>query len=426
MRLLSRYNRSLLLISGLGLLLISGLFYFTFNYYLDRQIDQDLEEETLEVRNYAKNNVFYRANNFEDLVVQYKQVPSLNGQRKLGDTLFYNPIKKNKESGRYLSTDLFINGKNYRVWVIASKFNRNEEVKSIFLIIVLPVIFLLVIVLLINGVMMKRMWLPFRMLLANIQKFNINHKHPFEPINTTITEFRQLNDAVLELAKKVKSDYSEVKLFTENASHEMMTPLAVINSKLDTMLQFNLSAEEQSEILVDLYRATAKLTKLNQSLLLLVKIDNSMPQPNEEIEVDQLINDKLEFFQELITSRRLNVNTTLNQVKILGNSNLFEILANNLLSNAIRHNVEGGTIKIELNDAELIVSNTGYGQPLDENLVFERFYKDPTSEGTGLGLAILKQVCGKMGYRLTYTFSNGLHHFKVMLPGNLENKLFSR
>ncbi|NQX31621.1 HAMP domain-containing histidine kinase [Pedobacter boryungensis] len=385
-------------------------------------MDQDLEEETLEVRNYAKNNVFYRANDFEDLIVQYKQVASLNGQRELDDTLFYNPIKKIKESGRYLSTDLSINGKNYRVWVIASKFNRNEQVKSIFLIIVLPVIFLLVIVLLINGIMMKRMWSPFRKLLGNIQKFNINHEHPFEPINTTITEFSQLNDAVLELAKKVKSDYSEVKLFTENASHEMMTPLAVINSKLDTMLQFNLSAEEQSEILVDLYRATAKLTKLNQSLLLLVKIDNSLPQPNEEIDIEQLINDRLEFFQELITSRKLNINAQLKHVKVLANANLFEILINNLLSNAIRHNVEGGAINIKLNQTELIVSNTGSAQALDENLVFERFYKDPASEGTGLGLAILKQVASKMGYQLTYRFMDNLHHFKVRFSSDKESK----
>ncbi len=412
MNLLTKYNRLLLLISMLGLFLISCIFYFTFNHYLDKQIDQDLEEETLEVKAYAKQGVFYKANNFEDLIIEYKEVKFLIHKTSLVDTFFYNPIKKYEEAARCLKTYLSINGKNYQVTVIASKFNRNEQAQRISVIIILPILVLLIIVLLVNRILMKKMWAPFTSLLINIQKFNINHEHPFEPINTTISEFSTLNNAILALSEKMKSDYSEIKLFTENASHEMMTPLAVINAKLDTMLQLNLLGDEQAEILNDLYKATAKLNKLNQSLILLMKIDNTIVSEQEEINVSTLLEERIQYFKELIYNRKLTTKFSLMDTKVFENKYLFEILINNLISNAIRHNIEGGSIEIKLGIDEMIFINTGINKPLEEPIIFERFYKDPASEGTGLGLSILKQVCIKLGYKLSYQFI-GRHSFSI-------------
>lgn len=414
MKLLSKYNVLLLIISLTGLLLICGLFYFSFNYYLDRQIDKNLVEESLEVSGYAKDGVFYKANEYEDLIVQYKAISRATGKQNSADTIFYNPIKKYKESARYFKTDLIVGGKNYQLLIIGSKFNRSEEIKSIFLIIFLPVLLLMIIVMAVNGFLMNKIWSPFRKLLSNIQQFNINAEHPFEPIETSISEFKALNNAIMELSQRAKSDYSEIKLFTENASHEMMTPLAVINANLDLMLQHNLLGEEQSELLGELYRATAKLNKLNQSLLLLVKIDNSIVS-EETIGVATIIEERIQYFQELVSSRALVVHSLLNNTTIISNRYLFEILVNNLLSNAIRHNVDGGTINILLSENELVVSNTGAAHSLDEKLIFERFHKDPVSDGTGLGLAILKQVCDKLHFPFSYHYIGGLHTFKIHL-----------
>ena len=174
MNLLTKYNRLLLLISMLGLFLISCIFYFTFNHYLDKQIDQDLEEETLEVKAYAKQGVFYKANNFEDLIIEYKEVKFLIHKTSLVDTFFYNPIKKYEEAARCLKTYLSINGKNYQVTVIASKFNRNEQAQRISVIIILPILVLLIIVLLVNRILMKKMWAPM----------------PWEPPSGKICPFR--------------------------------------------------------------------------------------------------------------------------------------------------------------------------------------------------------------------------------------------
>ncbi|MGY0036463.1 sensor histidine kinase [Pedobacter sp. NJ-S-72] len=306
-----------------------------------------------------------------------------------------------------------MNGQPYEIMIMASKFERQEQIKSIILIILLPVMILLLILWMVNRVLIKRMWLPFRQLLTNIKAFNINQEKVFEPIHTRIEEFQELNKAVLDVSLKVKSDYREIKLFTENASHEMMTPLAVINSKLDTLLQSNTLGKEESEILADLYKATSKLTKLNQSLLLLVKIDNNQLQDKEEIDLKVLINEKISYFQELIQKRDLQIETKMSSFSVFANRSLIEILINNLFSNAIRHNYSGGSVLITITEDSLIFSNTSSRGALHPLKIFERFYKDNASDGTGLGLAILKQVCLKQNYKLNYSYEHEYHQFKI-------------
>lgn len=193
----------------------------------------------------------------------------------------------------------------------------------------------------------------------------------------------------------------------------MMTPLAIINSKLDTMLQSDRLGKEESETLADLYKATSRLTKLNQSLLLLVKIDNNLINNQEDIDISALIVERLFYFQELVQNRNLSVITTLNPVTLKTNGHLMEILLNNLLSNAIRHNYERGNIEINLSTDGITIKNTGGVQPLDEDRIFERFYKDGSSEGTGLGLSILKQICSRQHYGLKYTYTKNLHCFHI-------------
>lgn len=423
MKLFSSYNRILAIITLTGLIVIGFLFYQTLGQYINKQIDDHLYEELLEVRDFTHvKNILPSPDGFDDVIVDYKKINKLSDKIKyFADTTFYNPKKKHDESARYLRTELILNGQPYEVMIMASKFERQEQIKSIILIILLPVIILLLILWLVNRILIKRMWLPFRQLLINIKAFNINQEKVFEPVQTNIEEFRELNNAVLEVSLKVKSDYKEIKLFTENASHEMMTPLAVINSKLDTMLQSNTLGKEESEILADLYKATSKLTKLNQSLLLLVKIDNDQLQDKEEIDLKALIEEKISYFHELLQKRELQVETKISVFSVFANRSLIEILINNLFSNAIRHNNDGGSIMITIKNDSLIFSNTGSPTALHPQKIFERFYKDNASDGTGLGLAILKQVCLKQNYELSYNYSQEYHQFIINFNSS-ENK----
>ncbi|TDG34969.1 HAMP domain-containing histidine kinase [Pedobacter changchengzhani] len=378
-------------------------------------MDHDMVEEIIEVKEAAAKNVFYKPHEFEDLIVNYKPIDNLNQPLTTlyGDTSFYNPLKYQLERGRYLKTQLILFGKPYMVTVVASKFEREEQIKQICLIIFLPMLLLFGILLLINRVMMGKLWRPFEKIVQNITKFNLRQDHAFEPVNTPIREFKTLNDAIVLLSNKVNIDYREIKLFTENASHEMMTPLAVINAKLDMILQSNVLDNDYGEILADLYKATSRLTKLNQSLLLLVKIDNNTINEQEQVDVKELVVEKINYFQELIHKRSLVLITNLSESTIFSNRQLMDVLINNLFSNVIRHNYEGGTIEILLNQSTIIFKNTGTKVALNAEKIFDRFYKDKASEGTGLGLSILKQICVKQDFNLNYQYENDLHIFTV-------------
>lgn len=412
MRLFSAYNRVLLITSIIGLLIIGFLFYNTLGNYLNKQIDNYLIEELLEVKDYTRNKANYPAHVvFEDLVIKYHKIAKIETKRHFGDTVFFNPKKGFKESGRYLEEDLALGGQNYNVTIIASKIAHIDQAKSIFLVIILPVLGLLIIILLVNRLMMKRIWLPFRQILVNLKSFNLNHGGNFEKIDTSIVEFKELNDAIVDISQRVKSDYKEIKLFTENASHEMMTPIAVINSKLDMMLQATNLSEEESKNLIDLYSATAKLTKLNQSLLLLVKIDNNLLKDKEEVNLKKLIEEKLAYFQEFIQQKNISIRLNLSDKHLLMSRYLADILLDNLIGNAIRHNKIDGSIDIELSATKLVVSNTSEADALDASVAFERFYKSPSSEGMGLGLAIVKQTAELHQFKIIYSFEQNLHSF---------------
>lgn len=415
MKLFTSYNRILAGITLSGLLVIGFLFHKTLEQYINRQIEDHLYEELLEVKDFAHvKNIVPTPDGFDDIILAYKRLQKIDDKRHLfADTNFYNPKKKHHESGRYLKTQVLLNGEPYEVKIIASKFETQEQIKSIVLIILPPVLILLMILWVVNRFLIRKMWLPFKALLRNIKAFNVNKEDLFKSIDTNIEEFKELNDAMVEVTLKIKSDYQEIKLFTENASHEMMTPLAIINSKLDTMLQSNSLVKEDSEILEDLYRATSKLTKLHQSLLLLVKIDNNQLQNKELINLETLINDKIIYFHELIIERNLKLTANLNKSIIYANRSLIDMIVNNLFSNAIRHNFDGGTIEIKLQQNNLQFSNSSSQTQHDPEKIFNRFYKDNASDGTGLGLAILKQVCVRQNYSLHYSYQQGLHIFTI-------------
>lgn len=414
MKLFTQYNRVLMITNLVGLLIIGVLFYMTLTHYLNEQLDDGLTEELMEVNDFTHaRNILPVPTSFNDLVAEYKKIKTADGKSFFADTIFYNPKKHVKERARYLQADINFNHQAYRVLIMSSKVEREEEIRSICMAIVLPVVLLLIILFGINRIMINKLWGPFRQLLVNIKAFNVNREEPFDQVFSPTLEFRELNDAIVDLSLKVRSDYKEIKLFTENASHEMMTPLAVINSKLDTMLQSNLLGVEESETLADLYKATSKLTKLNQSLLLLVKIDNNLQHDVEDIDVKDIVEEKLNFFHELINRRKLVVEVDLHSFCLSTSKQLIDILVNNLFSNAIRHNKDDGIIKIMLSKGLLVFCNTSNYSALDEEFIFERFYKDPSSEGTGLGLAILRQICNRQNFQLSYNYDNQLHCFQI-------------
>lgn len=416
MKLAEKYNRANLLTSLIVLTITGIIYYVAIHFILTEKMDRDLVIEEREIEAYVKN--YHRLPSPGDFLHQKVEYELLKeGQsieRDFYYSEFYNEEEKELEPGRNLATTIALDKKNYLVTISKSRAESEGLVRIIFLITIGVTILLLVSLLLINRLVLNRIWQPFYQTLNRMKAFNLAQKEDMRSNNTKIDEFNELNTAVATMAERVKKDYRELKTFTDNASHEMMTPLAVINAKLDLLLQESPLDSKQGVLIEEIYHAVSRLSRLSSSLLLLAKIENKLVTEQESLNLKHFIEEKAIHFQELMQNKGIKYSQQLQPKEINMSKYLLDILLNNLFSNAIRHNYQGGNIHIDLSENKLVISNTGNENGLDDQQVFERFYKNPASEGMGLGLAIAKQIINLQNFQISYVYRNNLHTFTLL------------
>ncbi|MFD2288236.1 sensor histidine kinase [Pedobacter petrophilus] len=414
MKLSTHYNRVNILTSSVTLIITGVIYYFFIHLILTNKLDKDLAVEENEIRQYTHTyQKLPLPATYLDQQVSYRQSPgNSNDIREFNNTTYLNQKENEQEPGRSLVTTVNLKGQNIQVTITKSRVESEDLVRVILLITLGVTLILLVSMFIINRFILSRLWMPFYNTLKRMKSFEVTKMEALSRDTTRIDEFIELNQSVNAMADRVKQDYRELKSFTDNASHEMMTPLAVINSKLDSLLQSEPFTQQQGTLLEDIYQATGRLSRLHQSLLLLAKIENNLITDAQEIDLKDLVESKVRQFQELFEKDILTIEVRLSNKTVVMSRYLADIVLNNLFSNAVRHNLHGGRIVIELSETALVISNTGKNFNEKERL-FDRFSKSNESEGLGLGLAITKQVCNLYGYQITYQQINGLHIFSV-------------
>jgi len=415
MKLASQYNRVNLFVSLIVLLLTGVIYYVVIHFILTEKLDKDLRIEEDEIRAYVSTyHKLPLPGDFQDQKVAYRPVKKDDTSgRKFSNCVYLNEKEKEEEPGRSLLTYIMVNKQMFEVTVVKSRLEAEGLIKLIFLITLGITAFLLLVLFLINRFLLNSLWRPFYGMLDQMKAFNLADKNEINTEFSKIDEFTELNQAVLAMSQRVKQDYKELKSFTDNASHEMMTPLAVINSKLDTLIQTAGFSDQQGELIEDIYLAVGRLSRLSHSLLLLAKIENNLIKNEELIDLKELLSQKARQFQELLQSNEISISLTLEAKAVSMSKYLADILLNNLMSNAIRHNMKSGHIDVLLSADQLIFSNTGIATALDDTRTFERFNKTASSEGMGLGLAISRQICNLYGFKLSYQYENGKHSFII-------------
>ncbi|RFZ95585.1 sensor histidine kinase [Mucilaginibacter conchicola] len=414
MKLIDRYNRISLLVT-IAIIIVTGfVYYLTISYILTNRVDRDLLVEENEIFAYVKlNKALPQVFKSDGLKIRF--VPSATDDiaRSFGNAMFYNEEENEQEAGRMLTSSVKVGGKTYRIEIIESKVETEYLIRFIFFITLGIILVLLTLLLIINRILVRRLWKPFYRILEGIKLFNLADKNGINPVTSDIDEFRDLNVEVTAMSGRVMNDYQSLKGFVENAAHELMTPLAVINSKLDTLMQVGEMTDKQGEIISEVYHTVGRLKKLNRSMLLLSRIENKLMAERETIDLAEFIDDKLNEFQELLAERGIGISKDLKPCPVTINRDLLTVMLNNLLGNAILHNTANGQIEIRLNQNELVISNTGANTALNEQKVLQRFYKSPESEGSGLGLTLVKEICDSYGYLFGYSFEAGLHLFEI-------------
>ena len=316
---------------------------------------------------------------------------------------------------RCLSKVIYLNKKPYRFNI---ETNIEETQETIFFISITTVFLFVLIVgglLVLNRRLSKSVWKPFRETLDQLKTFSLNNQTKIEFSKTDVSEFDELNQSLTKLIEHNVSVYKTQKEFTENASHELQTPLAILKNKLDILLQNQDLTEKQYQIAEEMNRALSRSSRINKNLLLLAKIDNKQFD-SETFHLNEVLNQSLEILQEHFEQKNISVNTEISDnVKVNGNIGLTEVLINNLIINAIRHTSINGSISIKLNNSVFEVSNSGT-EKLNSDLLFKRFSRfSKDNNGSGLGLAIVKEICKSQNWTIDYRFENYNHIFSVKL-----------
>lgn len=260
----------------------------------------------------------------------------------------------------------------------------------------------------------KRLWQPFDDSLAKAERFNVaESKMPhFEASN--VTEFNRLNDSLVRLMIKSRKSYRIMKEFAENASHELQTPLAVTRSKLDLLLQEQLTPQ-QLELVADMYQINSRMEHLNRNLLLLAKIDGLQYEERKTIDLEEFVRGLMPAYSLLRADEKIEFAPAgSSDMTVSANPTLLESLINNLVVNAIRNTPAGEVAIATSAGPKLSVSNTATNGPLDPAKIFSRF-RTTGNGGTGLGLPIAKAICEYHGWQLDYSYAAGRHVFTITM-----------
>ena len=418
MKLLQRTGSYFMGFSLLVLLLGSIGIFYGLVYMFDEEMDESLYH-TREVlhKELTKRDPLPPVLEIMDEVIDIREVSALSDIEIYKDTLreVYDEEEDELELEvfRQYSYTEKINGKNYRVSLHHSKFEREDLLTLITALVIFSLLFFFLLLNLFNRFISKKLWKPFYHTIEQIRNFSLAQPNEISTIPTDIDEFNTLNEVLGKMKTKLVNDYRSLRQFTENASHESQTPLAIIQSQVELLLQQEMD-EKTGQHLQQIQLSAAKLSKLNKSLLLLTRIENRQFVPKEEIALDQVIDRKLEALELLIAEKSIVVEKKMSSTVIISNPILMDVIVSNLLSNAINHNLPNGKIEIVLNTKKLQIRNLGEPPNKPTKKLFERFQKsEDAAKSVGLGLAIVKEICDVYGWSVEYLYEQDWHELKI-------------
>jgi two-component system, OmpR family, sensor histidine kinase ArlS len=266
-----------------------------------------------------------------------------------------------------------------------------------------------------------------------IQTKLLNRKFPFKeqlpPIKTSTTDFKLLDDSLIGLMKKIHEAFDKEREFTSNASHELMTPISILQTNVENMMMEENITEEQQDKISSMMKTVNRLKKIVHSLLYISRIENDQFIKSDTVNIHQLSSEIMEELSMRLETKSLTFTNQLSPNILVKkvNHDLFFQLLYNLINNSIRYNKENGSILlldhyVAGEPYVLEIRDTGIGiKQEDLGSIFNRFKsgKDK-SEGYGLGLSIVKSIIAFLGFEIKVTSVYGRWTiFSITIPAEM-------
>jgi signal transduction histidine kinase len=402
LKLLQKHSRSILVTNLLIMLLGGVLFYLMFNYLVERNIRKTLEERKAFARKrLLQSDSLYFYQDFSANVFSVKRLVTAGAvdvkAEAVGDTVIFDPLKNQQTHFRQLTFTESFRGTPYRVTVRRPVIDEEEILHGVLALTILLTLLLVLALYFGNRLVSRQLWRPFHDTLAGLRNYQLEQMQPVAFPATDIAEFVELQGALRRLMERIQQDYLALREYTENTTHEIQTPLAIIRSKLE-LLQDHPLTVEQLQLVNAANQAVTRLSRLKEALVLLVRIKNRQYVNQEPIRLDALLRERLTHFEELMELKALRVSTEVTGAgHAAGQCLLAEICWTTSSATPSSITSPGAPLRAAHRPL-LTIRNQGEAPRGPTAAFFDRFVKaDPRSQVAGLGLAIVKAICETNG-----------------------------
>jgi signal transduction histidine kinase len=413
-------TKSTLLIATLSLFLffIMGIIFFQ---VLKNMSKADLDRELFDLKEIVEGHI---GNYRDNPIIALPGIDSLSIQaldeyeesrEVFGDTLMYDLKESQYKTYRYIRFYSKKGEAAYRVKIYKSTNPTDYLVERVTLMMTLMVILFLAGIFILNRFIFANLWGDFFKTIDKLKQFETS-KEPVILGEQDIQEFEELRQALEKMTRRLANDYKELKEYTDHTTHELQTPLAVIKSKSELLIQSDRLGAEEMKCLEAINTSVNQLSRLNSTLALLTRIENRQFTEKEKIDLSALLEQHLDLMEEHINLRNIRVLKQFHKepLVLLMDQGLADLLIGNLLKNAIVHNVDGGSIVLETRPGRLVMRNDGPPLTFRQEELFTRFVRDTKRTGNfGLGLSLVKKVCETYNFIIEYSFDNEQHTFSV-------------
>lgn len=417
MRLLTKTSLLIITVSIFIFFIWNIVFFQIARHMIMKQVDSELTTLMHQVmQGFNQGQITPHNVNILNFIQIEHTSPGFHQTPVFRDTLIYNKYQKKYIPHRVLSFSYSNGPQNHKVSIQKSLMETDLVIEKITLVSIILILVFIFSIYFINRYIFENVWAAFFSTIKKMDNYDIKSKDELHLEKSEIVEFEKLNSVLESLVNRIRKDYDNLKELTANTSHELQTPLAIIRGKAELLIQSESITGKEMELISSIMETSDRLSKLNQSLLLIAKIENDQFIESETINIKEKLEHHIEGFEMLIEAGEYNLQKKIEPCYIKIHPLLFDVLMTNILKNAVVHNFPKGEIKIELSNQKLKVFNTGKPLTIDPNLIFKRFVKNSENKNSsGLGLELVKKICDYYDLSIAYSSVDDFHCFEIDL-----------
>lgn len=354
----------------------------------------------------------------EDTLSDHLDTIRTEKRRIEGDTIEY----------RILSYGFPVSKKNYLLEIGISQDTVNERMAPLQSVAFVILVGMIILTIVADQVYSDYVLRPLGLI---IKTKLIGQKFPnfgtYKKVETSTDDFQYLDISIHKMIRTIESTFQKEREFISNASHELMTPISILQSKIENMFESEDVSDEIKLRLLELQKILYRLKSITKTLLLISQIENDQFLREDNVRLNELLQEIGDEISIRLQDKNITLNISISEDVLLVKINKFLLynLFFNLINNAIKYNREGGAIKVEglheNNHYVVKVTDTGIGISAEDlPYIFNRFKKLRQSlqqESFGLGLPIVRSIADFHNIKIDVKSEKGVGStFKLIFP----------